>query len=395
VTVRFLHTADWQIGKPFGRVQEEAKRFRLQRERIEVIGRIAAAARQVDAAFVLVAGDLFDSTTVPKDVVLEVLEAIGGFAVPVLVIPGNHDHGGPGSLWHDEDLERQRRRRAPNLTVLLERQPLLLEQAVVLACPLLRRHDSTDPTAWISGLDWSALPAGLPRLVLAHGGVQGFGGRDYDRDEDDPGDSLNRIDLDALPAAEIDYVALGDWHNLHQAGPRAWYCGTPEPDRFGQGEAERRGQVLRVEAERGGEPRLEVVSTGRLGWHRLTLRLTGDGDLDRLERLIRERIGERVQSDLLRLEVSGTLSLAGHRRWDALIEELQHQLLHLRLRGRCDQAPGPAELERLVESPDDPLIARVAGELRQRLATEQQSATEQAALTRLALCELHRLAGRS
>jgi DNA repair exonuclease SbcCD nuclease subunit len=404
VTVRFLHTADWQIGKPFGRVQEEAKRFRLQRERIETIGRIAAAARSGEAAFVLVAGDLFDSTTVPKDVVLEVLEAIGGFGMPVLVIPGNHDHGGPGTLWHDEDLERQRRRRAPNLTVLLERQPLVMERAVVLACPLLRRHDSTDPTAWICGLDWNALPADRPRLVLTHGGVQGFGGRDYDRDGDSQGDSMNRIDLAALPAAEIDYVALGDWHNLHQAGPRAWYPGTPEPDRFGQGEEERRGQVLLVEAERGGAPRVEVVPTGRLGWHRLTLRLAGDDDLDRLQRLIRERIGERVQSDLLRLEVSGTLSLTGHRRWDALIEELRHQLLHLRLRGRCDQAPGPEELERLVESPDDPLIARVAGELRQRLAAAEQAeaaaeagdaeAGEGAALARLALCELHRLARR-
>ena len=59
-----------------------------------------------------------------------------------------------------------------------ERQPLLLEQAVVLACPLLRRHDSTDPTAWISGLDWSALPAGLPRLVLAHGEIIERGGKD-------------------------------------------------------------------------------------------------------------------------------------------------------------------------------------------------------------------------
>ena len=403
VTVRFLHTADWQIGKPFGRVDEEGKRYRLQRERIEAIGRIAAAANRAEAAFVLVAGDLFDSTTVPKDVVLEVLEAIGGFGMPVLVIPGNHDHGAPGTLWHDEDLERQRRRRAPNLSVLLERQPCLLERAVVLPCPLLRRHDSADPTAWIGGLDWGSLPAGQPRIVLAHGGVQGFGARDYERQEEGQGDSLNRIDLEALPASEVDYVALGDWHNLHQAGARAWYCGTPEPDRFGQGEAERRGQVLLVEAERGGEPRVEEVSTGRLGWHRLTLQLTGDDDLDRLQRLIRERIGERVQCDLLRLEVRGTLSLAGHRRWDGLVEELRHQLLHLRLRGRCDRAPGPEELQQLVESPDDPLIARVAGELRQRLeAAEQAEATapgvpeaeEGTQLTRLALCELHRLARR-
>jgi hypothetical protein len=149
-----------------------------------------------------------------------------------------------------------------------------------------------------------------------------------------------------------------------------------------------------------------VIPTGRLGWHNLRLRIGDDDDLERLERRIHERIGDRVQRDLLRLEVSGALSLAGHRRWHALLEELDHQLLHLRLRGGCERIPRAEELERLLADPGSPLIGRVAGRLQERLEREEEAghggdaaeaaeATERAAVIRLALSELHRLAGPS
>lgn len=64
--MRFIHTADWQIGKPYRQIANEQKRFKLQQERLNAIGRIRDAARIQDAAFVVVAGDLFDSPT-PDD----------------------------------------------------------------------------------------------------------------------------------------------------------------------------------------------------------------------------------------------------------------------------------------------------------------------------------------
>jgi len=391
--IRFLHTADWQIGKPYNRVAEDPKRFRLQHERINMIGRIRDVARSRDAAFVLVAGDLFDSTTVPREAVMEVLEAIGEMELPVLVIPGNHDHGAPGTVWHRDDFRRQQVARAPNLRLLLERAPVELDDAVLLPCPLLRNQDSADPTAWLRALDWSALPADKPRIVLAHGGVQGFGGHDYELDDEAQAGANNCIDLAGLPDVDVDYVALGDWHNLKQVAPKAWYPGTPEPDRFDRGADNQRGQVLMVEAGRGCAPRVASVATGRIGWHRLSFRFGGDEDLERFEREIRQLVGDRVSRDLLRLDVSGTLSLAGHRRYDQLIEDLSSRLLRLRLKGSCGQAPQADELARLTERPGDPLIARVAAQLQQRLAGGAAgNDEEQAAMLRAALCELYRLA---
>jgi DNA repair exonuclease SbcCD nuclease subunit len=218
--------------------------------------------------------------------------------------------------------------------------------------------------------------------------VQGFGGRDYDRDEEAQAGANNLIDLGALPSGPIDYLALGDWHNLKQVSERAWYPGTPEPDRFDQGEDNRRGQVLLVELERGAAPAVTPLPTGRIQWHNLRFRFAGDGDLDRFERQLVQLTAGRVARDLLRLEVSGSLSLAGHRRYRQLIDDLEQRLLRLRIKGECQQAPEADELEQLTARSDDPLIARVAQQLQHRLNRQSDPDSEDAARIRMALCEL-------
>jgi len=84
----FLHTADWQLGKPFASVRDDAKRHRLQQERLQAVQRLADLAKSSDAAFVLVAGDMFDSSHATKATVSAACAAIGALKIPVLVIPG-------------------------------------------------------------------------------------------------------------------------------------------------------------------------------------------------------------------------------------------------------------------------------------------------------------------
>lgn len=387
--MRFIHTADWQIGKPYGAVADEQKRFRLQQERIAAIGRIRDVVKLHNVDFVLVAGDLFESTTPASTAVLEVLEAIGEMQVPVLVIPGNHDHGAPGTVWHREDFQRQKPLMAPNLQLLLEQQIVELPQAVLLPCPLLRNQNSADPTSWLRHFDWDGLPENKPRIVLAHGSVHGFGGRSYDLEEEIQAVSNNQIDLSVLPTEQIDYIALGDWHNLKEITTRAWYCGTPEPDQFDQGTDNQRGQVLLVDLERGKIPAVQPQQTGRIYWHNISISLTGDADLDRLQRQIDELTAGRVNRDLLRMEISGSLSLAGHSHYEQMKNDLNDRLLRLRIKGECQQTPEAKELEQLTARVEDPLIARVANQLQQQLQ-EEDPESEQAAINRAALCELFR-----
>lgn len=419
----FLHSADWQIGKPYARVTDPDKRARLRRARLEAIARIGEHLHPAEgsppASFVVVAGDLFDSPTPADSDVSAVCAAIGQLELPVLVIPGNHDHGAPGGVWHGDFLRSERQRRAPNLQVLLEPRPLELETAVILPCPLLRRTDSRDPCGWLRQLDWARLPPEKPRVVLAHGAVRRFGAKDLDplgagsaaaanvdgssgeaalapsvdADEENPAAAGNRLQLGAEWMEEVDYVALGDWHGLKQVAARAWYAGTPEPDRFPRSDDYQAGRVLRITVERGSLPQVTPLLTGALGWHPLRFHCGDDGDLDRLERRIDELLAGRVGSDLLLLEIGGSLSLAGQRRFDALVGRLQAQVLRLKIRGVCRVAPSAAELAALTGRPGDPLIARVALALQQRLehGVEGGEGEAEARLLQLALSELHRL----
>ena len=56
----FLHTADWQIGKPFGSFAEERVPS-FEAQRLRTVERIARLAREREVDAVLVAGDAFDS----------------------------------------------------------------------------------------------------------------------------------------------------------------------------------------------------------------------------------------------------------------------------------------------------------------------------------------------
>ena len=102
MTLRLLHTADWQLGKPFQHLPatlppllREARfaAVRTHRRTRDDATRLAA---------VLVAGDMFDSNLVPERTIVQALAAMRGFAGPWVLLPGNHDarsRKGSGAGW--------------------------------------------------------------------------------------------------------------------------------------------------------------------------------------------------------------------------------------------------------------------------------------------------------
>lgn len=384
MSVTFIHTADWQIGKPFAGIADVQKRALLQNERVAVLRRIADQARERGAEFVLLAGDLFDSPSATRSTVSAACSAIGSIGIPVFAIPGNHDHGGPGSLWEQEFFKRERDQLAPNLTILLEPGPVELPNAVLFPCPLLRRHEPTDPTAWLRSLASLDERFGTrPRIILAHGSVQGFDSLP-DLEEPDAG-AINRIDLPRVPQNAFDYIALGDWHGTRQVGDKAWYAGTPELDRFVKGQDHDPGNILVVQARRGQLPQVERARTGLMGWHEIVFTFADDASVGRLQELVEGRIGARANQDLLQLHLGGSLGIEASTRLEALLETWQARLLRVKLDSQTSIAPSPSELEALTRRPDAPLVSRVAD----KLVTLAAGADEQAAIARIALRELH------
>jgi hypothetical protein len=215
--MRFIHSADWQIGKVFK--QFGAKEESLRQARLNVIERLGDLALTNGARHVLVAGDVYDSDA-PSPVRLRApIERMKPFAeVHWHLLPGNHDPHRPEGVW-----DRLLQIGLPE-NVHLHLMPgaaALDERAFLLPAPLARKAESGDVTAWMDG---ATTPPGALRIGLAHGSVTNFGSE---------GEATNPIDPARPKSAGLEYLALGDWHRTLQIGPAAWYAGTPEPDRAG------------------------------------------------------------------------------------------------------------------------------------------------------------------
>jgi DNA repair exonuclease SbcCD nuclease subunit len=259
---RFLHTSDWQIGRPFRSFPERIAAV-LEHERIAVLERVAAAARENGASDVLVAGDVFDADLLPVRTALLPIESLRRLDdLTWHLISGNHDPWRAGGLW--EGIQR----RGLPANVRLHHVPAPVELAAgawLLPAPLTSRSRQTDPTEWMVA---AATPEGAMRIGLAHGAVATFGAADSDAEV---------IAVDRARRAGLDYLALGDWHGTLEIDARTWYSGTPEPDRFRH---EAPGQALGVTlAGRGSKPAVAVHETGRYRWLALEAAIASAADL--------------------------------------------------------------------------------------------------------------------
>lgn len=388
--VTFVHTADWQIGKTFARVEDATKRALLQDERLRAIGRLKSAIDEHGVSFVLVAGDLFESSTVPRSTVSKALSEIGRLSVPVHVIPGNHDHGGVGGIWEQPYFQQERDSLAPNLNVITAAEPIELDDVVLLPCPLLRRHEVDDPSRWLRQLEGSWQAVGdKARVIIAHGSVYGFVTEEAADEEEIIDNAPNRLNLDELPSGEFDYVALGDWHGTKRVNDRAWYAGALEQDRFAKGDDYEAGNALVVSVERGGTPNVQPVSTGGVAWHSLDFQFTDDASLENLAEQVDQLVENRVDADLLELSLSGSLSFAARDKLEQLLDTWQNRLIRLKLSDTTSYAPTEEEIQALTERVNDPLIAQVAAALVEEAAGD----SDEAEVAQQALRELYRLAG--
>lgn len=307
--MRIVHTADWQIGKPFKQFggQEEV----LRQARLSVIERIGQLAEREGATHVLVAGDVYDTEVPTTKTLLEPLERMRQFSnVHWHIIPGNHDPHRPKGLW-----DRVREIGVPpNVHLHLTVEPFALgPTAVLLPAPLTRKSETGDITEWMDGAETAA---GVIRIGLAHGSITGFG---------TGGEAVNPIDPRRPERARLNYLALGDWHRTMQVGPAAWYAGTPEPDRAGSQE---QGEALVVDISNlGARPTVTRHTVGTYRWLTREEHLSDTGELDDLE--TRMRALPDLSRTILRLRLRGALPIAGRTELDRRLDGLAAAMFHL------------------------------------------------------------------
>jgi DNA repair exonuclease SbcCD nuclease subunit len=346
MTLRLLHSADWQIGRIYSQFEPDDALV-LFEARFKVVERLAAIAaeRAVDA--VLVAGDVFDAQTVSDKTVRRLFNAMQGYAGPWVLLPGNHDAALAESVW-----TRAHRLSVvpPNVMTCLEpRVHVVGNRFAVLPAPLVQRHTYGDLTDWYAD---ASTPEGLARIGLAHGCVQGILPQEVD--------ATNPIAADRAAAARLDYLALGDWHGSKPVDERTWYAGTPEPDRFKDNDS---GQALFVTIPGPGAiPEVEALRTGQYRWKQLEHRLAVATDVDEVLRVL----AGCGRDDVVQLRVSGVCDLGGHRRMQdgveaarARVRALVHDPAGLRLE------PTQEDIEALRA---DGYVGEVIQELRAELS---------------------------
>jgi hypothetical protein len=309
-----VHTADWQLGRPFTRFPDELA-GRLREARLEAIDRLAGIARTHGAGHVLVAGDVWDQET-PSDATLVQPLDLMARASDLLwwLLPGNHDPARTNGLWH-----RLAGLGPPaNVRLCIEPEPVpLAADAWLLPAPLTAKHAEGDPTrAW----DRLATPAGALRVGLAHGSITAFA---------DTGEAGATIAPDRAARAGLAYLALGDWHGRLRVDARTWYAGTPEPDRFAANDP---GWALVVTPEgAAAPPRVEAVATARFRWRDARVELVPGTDPTALDTRLRDD-DVPASRTLARLTLAGTVGLAERAALAARLDELASRLAHLEWR---------------------------------------------------------------
>lgn len=173
MSLRILHTADNHIGLSFNQYPEVQKH--LIEERFTSLERMVAIANDRKAHFIVVAGDLFDKTTVTKAQIERAVKTLGKFeGEAVLVLAGNHDfcEGPDSKLW------KQFRTAADGSCVLALTEPGTKDfesddyRVRFHACPCPSKHGKQHTIGWVADEE---KPVDMLHIGIAHGNVEGLG----------------------------------------------------------------------------------------------------------------------------------------------------------------------------------------------------------------------------
>ena len=221
--VKFLHTADLHLSRPFGFLPPQLAEER-RRDQRRALTRIADLAIEREVDLVLIAGDLFDSPDPdPTDVeaVTRELMRLGQSGKRTFAIPGNHDYVSQAGFWQRLSIE--------GLHVFLEFewQSVELEDLGISIYGTAFDKMKSERRAF-EGLELGDAPA----IVLAHASYEAFEGQI---------ERYHPFSASEIPQAA--YVALGHYHRLNTIG-KACYPGTPEGISFDAPETEDRFVVV-------------------------------------------------------------------------------------------------------------------------------------------------------
>ena len=372
--VKFLHTADWQLGMARHFLGADAQ-ARFNGARLDVIEKMAELATDEKCEFVIVCGDVFESNQVQRQVVVRAFEKMAVFPqVVFFLLPGNHDPLDASSIYSSPTF----RERCPeNVKVLTGTEPIHAAPGVeLIPAPWPNKHPTTDLLA--AACD-RLEQTGALRIVVGHGAIDSLS-----PNPNDPKVIVLEQLEERISAGLIHYVALGDRHSMTSVGTtgRIYYSGAPEPTDYDEIDP---GNVLIVDL---GSNEVDVA-VRRLGtWQFLSedWELSSDKDIEALEEWLSGL--ENKDRTIVKVSMVGQVSVAQKARLDDLLEHQADLLAALETWERHSD---------LVVIPDDADLDHfgLSGFASDALSELQMTAEqgERAPVARDALALLYRLVG--
>ncbi|OBH30552.1 DNA repair exonuclease [Mycobacterium sp. E1715] len=380
--MRFLHTADWQLGMTRHFLAGDAQP-RYSAARRDAVAGLGALATEVGAEFVVVSGDVFEHNQLPPQVVGQSLEAMRAIGIPVYLLPGNHDPLDASSVYTTALFTAER----PDNVVVLDQAGAhrVRPGLEIVAAPWRSKAPTTDLVADVlEGL----APEPVTRILVAHGGVDVL---DPDRDKL----SLIRLaTLDrALATGTVHYVALGDKHSRTNVGDsgRIWYSGSPEVTNFDDVESDP-GHVLVVEIDESDPRRTASVESRHVGrWRFVTMHHQVDTRRDIADLDLNLDLMADKDRTVVRLALTGSLTVTDRAALDACLDKYARLYAWLGLwERRTDLAVIPAD----GEFSDLGIGGFAAAAVDELVATAREPASDAAADAQAALALLLRLTDR-
>jgi DNA repair exonuclease SbcCD nuclease subunit len=335
--MRFVHTADWQLGMTRHFLAGEAQP-RYSAARRDAVAGFGALAADAGAEFVVASGDVFEDNQLEPKVISQSLEAMRAIGIPVYLLPGNHDPLDAGSVYTSELFTAE----CPANVRVLDRSGIheVRPGLQIVAAPWRSKRPTTDLAADVL----EDLPAdGVTRVLAAHGGVDVL-------DPDPTKPSLIRLASveDAIARGAIHYVALGDKHSLTDVGStgRVWYSGSPEVTNYDDVEANP-GHVLIVDIDETDPQRPVTVEAAHVGrWRFSTLNRHVDNSRDIADLDLNLDLMPDKDRTVLRLALIGSLTVTDRAGLDACLDKYSRLFASLRVwDSHSDLAVIPADGE--------------------------------------------------
>ena len=316
--IKIFHTADPHLGMRFSGYPEIQNE--LINARYETLENMVKTANREDCALFIIAGDLFDRTTLNiKDIsrAAKILNEFEGELV--IVLPGNHDY-----YTHDSKLWNEFSKHAGD-RILILKNPDIYDlnkyhlKIKIYAAPCSAKHSSENMIKWINSQ--KSPEDDSIKIGLAHGSLKGVS-PDFNK-------TYYPMTQKELESSMLDLWLLGHTHLPWPENPdknsRILIPGTPEPDGF---DCNHQGSAFIIDLESSSDIKVQKISSGKYRFSINQVSLNNDNDITSMKR---KYTGDEFSTVVLRLILKGRLRKEELDRVEETIDLINDNVLLLQI----------------------------------------------------------------